>query len=126
MSDVKSFGKFAPLFGRCTVRLLLIAIVKNPPMIDRVAKADCGTSLPNMIVAPMKGAVNNHTRAQTTVENAQIFFFSLHTSSVVHVVKMDRVDEMATFDTIADTMSNTTRWSPLTGGGEWILLCSMA
>lgn len=88
-----------------------MAIVRNPPIIASVAKADCGTSLPKIMVAPIKGAVNSHTRAHTTVEKAQIFFFSAHTSSPVQVVNSDRVDEIATLDTIAVTISNTTRWS---------------
>lgn len=91
-----------------------MAIVRNPPIIASAAKADCGTSLPKMMVTPIKGAVNSQTRAHTTVEKAQIFFFSAHTSSPVQVVNNDRVDEIATLDTIADTISNTTRLSNAT------------
>lgn len=79
------------------------------------ANAVCGINWPNTMVAPTNGAVNSHRRAQTMVENAQIFFFSLDTSSVVHVVSMASVDEMAIFETIAEHISNATRESPLTG-----------
>lgn len=111
ISEDKSFGKFDPLCDFCIVRSLVIAIVRNPPIIASVAKADCGMSLLNMLVTPIKGAVSSQTLAHTTVEKAQIFFFSAHTSSPVQVVNKDRVDEIATLDTIADTISNTTRLS---------------
>lgn len=65
-----------------------------------VANAVCGTHLPKTTVAPTNGAVSSQTLAQTIVENAQTFFFSSHTNSVVHVVKIAKVDDIATLDTI--------------------------
>lgn len=43
----------------------------------------------------MKGAVSNQILAQTIVEKAHIRFFSAVTNSVVHVVRMASVLEMA-------------------------------
>lgn len=101
-----------PPFG--IVRALVISIVSRPPMIDSVANAVCGTSCPKMIVAPTNGAVSSQMRAHTIVEKAQIFFFSSHTSSVVQVVSMASVDEMAIFETMALHISRATRRSKLT------------
>lgn len=85
-----------------------------PPNIDSDAKAVCGINWPNTTVAPINGAVNNHILAQTIVEKPQIFFFSAQTSSVVQVVNIARVDEIAVFDTMAVHMNSATRASPCT------------
>lgn len=73
------------------------------------------------MVAPTNGAVNSQMRAHTMVEKAQIFFFSSLTNSVVHVVNMANVDDMAIFDIIAEHMSNATRESPLTENGKIVV-----
>lgn len=88
-------------------------IVKKPPIMLSAAIAVCGTQFPKTTVAPTNGAVNSQILAQTTVENAQIFFFSLHTSSVLHVVSIAKVDDMATLDTIDIAIRTATRASPL-------------
>lgn len=72
------------------------------------------TNLPKTTVAPTNGAVNNQILAQTIVENAQIFFFSSRTNSVVHVVKIARVEDIATFDTIEMAIKIATLASPVT------------
>lgn len=89
-------------------------MVSIPPKMASEANAVCGISWPKTMLAPTKGAVNSHMRAQTIVENAQIFFFSLDTNSVVHVVSMASVDEMAIFEIIAEHMSKATRELPFT------------
>lgn len=66
------------------------------------------------MVAPTYGAVNSHIRAQTIVENPQIFFFSALTNSTVHVVNIASVDDVAVFSTIAENISSATRASPFT------------
>lgn len=91
------------------VRGLLISVLNSPPIIDSVESAVCGINLPKTIVAPMNGAQSSHVRAYTIVEKPQIRFFSAHTSSVVHVVKMANVDDIATFDTIDASISKATR-----------------
>lgn len=48
------------------------------------------------------------------VENEHIFRFSVATSSTVHVVSMAKVDEMAAFSTIDDSISRATRPSNVT------------
>lgn len=78
-----------------------------------VAIAVCGTQLPKTTVAPTNGAVNSQILAHTTVENAQIFFFSSHTNSVVHVVSIANVDDIATLDTMDIAIRTATRASPL-------------
>lgn len=116
---ITSSGKLpAPLPRRGIVRALVISIVSRPPMIDSVANAVCGTSCPKMMVAPTNGAVSSQMRAHTIVEKAQIFFFSSHTSSVVQVVSMASVDEMAIFETMALHISRATRKSKSTARGE--------
>lgn len=117
---VNSVGRLLllrPLFGLVVfgiVRSPLIAIVSKPPRIASDPIAVCGINWPNMMVAPTNGAVSNQIRAQTIVERAQTFFFSGHTSSVVHVVSMASVEEMAVFETMAEHMRRATRASPLT------------
>lgn len=81
-----------------------------------VAIAVWGTHRPNTTVAPTKGADSNQILAQTTVENAQIFFFSSRTNSVVHVVSIAKVDDIATLDTIEIAIKIATLASPLTVG----------
>ncbi len=82
------------------------------------AIAVCGTHRPKTTVAPTNGAVSNQILAHTIVENAQIFFFSSHTNSVVHVVSMARVDDMATLDTIEIAIRSTILASPFTVEGK--------
>lgn len=65
-------------------------------------------------MAPTNGAVSSHIRAQTIVDKAQILFFSGHTSSVVQVVSVASVEDMAVFEIIAEHMRSATRASPLT------------
>lgn len=96
------------------VRSLLIAIVNRPPRIAKDPIAVCGISRPNTIVAPTKGAVSSQILAQTIVDKAQTFFFSSLTNSVVQVVRIASVDEMAIFDTMALHMRSATRPSPWT------------
>lgn len=79
-----------------------------------VAIAVCGTHLPKTTVAPTNGAVSNQILAQTIVENAQIFFFSSRTNSVVHVVNIAKVDDIATLDTIEIAIRVATLASPVT------------
>lgn len=93
---------------------LLSAIVRKPPIIDKEAIAVWGTHLPKTTVAPTNGAVNSQIRAHTIVENAQIFFFSSHTNSVVHVVNIASVDDIATLDTIDIAIRIATFASPVT------------
>lgn len=97
------------------VRSLLKHIVNRPPMMESVANAVCGTNCPKTMVAPTNGAVSSQMRAQTIVEKAHIFFFSADTSSVVQVVRIANVDEMATLETIALHISRATRASVFTG-----------
>lgn len=79
-----------------------------------VAIAVCGTHRPNTTVAPTNGAVSNQILAHTTVEKAHIFFFSLHTNSVVQVVSIANVDDMATLDTMEIAIRIATLLSPVT------------
>lgn len=88
-------------------------MVRKPPTMLNVAIAVWGTHVPKTTVAPTNGAVNSHILAHTTVENAQIFFFSAQTNSVLHVVSMARVDDIATLDTIDMAIRIATRESPL-------------
>lgn len=74
---------------------LEISIVINPPMIDITPKAVCGTNWPKIDVAPIKGAQSSQILAQTIVEKAHMRFFSTDTNSVVHVVNIANVLEMA-------------------------------
>lgn len=113
---VNSIGKLLRTLCRVfgIVRSLLIAIVRSPPRIASDPIAVCGINRPKMIVAPTNGAVSNQIRAQTIVERAQIFFFSGHTSSVVQVVSIARVEEMAIFEIIAEHMRRATWASPST------------
>lgn len=78
-----------------------MSIVMKPPMMDIVDKAVWGMNCPKMFVAPMKGAHSSHILAQTIVEKAIILFFSAQTSSVVQVVRIDKVHEIAIFVPIA-------------------------
>lgn len=64
------------------------------------------------MVEPTNGAVNSQIRAQTMVENAQIFLLSAGTNSVVHVVNMASVEEIAILETIAVHMNSATLASP--------------
>lgn len=121
ISDDNSVGKFE-FFVFSIVRGLLKAIVNRPPTIVIEAIAVCGTHRPKTIVAPTNGAVSNHILAQTMVENAQIFFFSSRTSSVVHVVNIARVDDIAVFETIEIAIRIATRASPVTVGIEEVFL----
>lgn len=131
-SDGSSAGKLLPfVFG--IVLGLLIAIVSRPPIQLITAIAVCGTlfklkliyflkdsfvfllyHVPKTTVAPTNGAVSNQILAQTIVENAQIFFFSSRTNSVVHVVNIAKVDDIATLDTIEIAIKIATLASPLT------------
>lgn len=110
---VNSLGKFE-FFVFGIVRGLLINVVRTPPSMASDANAVCGINWPNTMVAPTNGAVNSQIRAQTIVENAQIFFFSPDTNSVVQVVNMANVDDIAIFDIIAVHINKATRASPLT------------
>lgn len=76
---------------------LLIIVVITPPMMDMTPKAVWGINCPKMEVAPIKGAHSSQIRAQTIVEKAHIRFLSAETNSVVHVVRMAKVLEMAIF-----------------------------
>lgn len=69
----------------------------SPPIIDITPRAVCGMNWPKMDVAPIKGAHRSQIRAHTIVEKAHIRFLSAETSSVVHVVRMDSVLEIAIF-----------------------------
>lgn len=90
------------------VRGLEMRELIRPPTIAKEAKAVCGTSWPKTMVAPINGAPNSQKRAQQMVEKAHIFLLSLLTNSTVQVVTMDRVQEMAIFEIMADNISKAT------------------
>lgn len=92
-----------------TVRGLEIKVVKTPPTIDNEAKAVCGTKVPKTTVAPIKGAPRRHKRAQQIVENEHILRFSTETNSMVQVVKMAKVLEIAIFEIMAVNINKATR-----------------
>lgn len=102
-------GKFECLTGGEIVCGLLINVLKMPPIMERVENDVCGINWPNVIVAPMNGPQSNQTRAYTIVEKPHIFFFSAGTNSVVQVVSMANVDDIAVFETIALHIKRATR-----------------
>lgn len=62
----------------------------------------------------MNGAANRNTRAYTMVENAQIFRFCGETNSTVQVVSIAKVDDIAAFSIIEDSIKRATRASNVT------------
>lgn len=100
---------FSNLYQSKYNNLLINAYKYNNLHIDIDARIVWGYSWPKTIVAPVNGAQSNHIRAYTIVEKPQIFFFSPQTNSVVHVVRMAKVHEIAAFDIIDDNMSRATR-----------------
>ena len=58
---------------------------------------------------PTNGAVNSQIRAQTIVEYPHNRFFSAETNSVVDVVRIESVVEIAIFAVIEVTIKSTTR-----------------
>lgn len=102
-------GKFECFTGGEIVCGLLINVLKMPPIMDRVENDVCGINWPNTIVAPINGAQSNQIRAYTIVEKPQIFFFSTETNSVVQVVSMANVDDIAVFEIMALHIKKATR-----------------
>lgn len=104
ISGLMLCGKFdccCCLFDLGSVLGLLISIVMKPPITDITPKAVWGTNCPKIDVAPIKGAHSSQILAHTIVEKAHMRFLSADTNSVVQVVRMARVLEMAIFVPIA-------------------------
>lgn len=96
------------------VRGLVITPVIIDPTIFMIDNAVCGTSCPNIDVLPTNGANSSQILAHTIEEYPHIRFFSGDTNSVVHVVNMERVDEIVILATIDVTMSRKIRSDPVT------------